>query len=187
MKKKKKINSGFTLIELMVSMTLFSFVITAALGALYTTLRANEKAKIIKLVVNNLNIALEEMSRELRVAHDFKCNGYNGDSPRECSKITFKTKDDCDGMYEFYNHTIYKKIAKKNNNVCESNPPRLSIIGENINIDKLSFITLNLDPNDHTTQPKILIRLKGSTIVDNPLTPKETFNIQTTISQRATK
>ncbi|HIP33445.1 MAG TPA: type II secretion system protein [Bacteroidia bacterium] len=179
--KKEKKNKGFTLIEMLVSMTLFSFVVTIALGALFTILKANEKTKVIKLVVNNLSIALEGMSREIRVGYDYTCNNINSD---ECSKFEFKTKDGCDAFYEFNDSTIYKKIEKKplgGGSCSEGDVVKVAIVGSDIDIDELKFRTVGLGAGG--AQPRVLISLRG--IVSRAtLKNDEIFNIQTTISQR---
>lgn len=175
MKINLKNKNGFTLIEMLVSMTLFSFVVTVALGALFSILKANEKTKVIKTVVNNLNIALEGMSREIRVGYNYSCYGD------ECDKFEFKTKDGCDAFYEFADNTIYKKINKKIGGGGCSNEGKVSIIGEDVDIDYMKFRTSGLSAGG--AQPRVLINLRG--IVSNStLVNDEIFDIQTTISQR---
>ena len=181
--KKEKKNKGFTLIEMLVSMTLFSFVVTIALGALFTILKVNEKTKVIKLVVNNLSIALEGMSREIRVGYDYTCNNINTD---KCSKFKFKTKDGCDSFYEFDNSqkTIYKKITKKplgGGSCSEGDVTKVAIVGSDIDINELKFRTVGLGPGG--AQPRVLISLRGI-VSRETLINDEVFNIQTTISQR---
>ncbi len=174
---KKKKESAFTLIEMLVSITLFSFVVTIALGALFTILKANEKTKVIKTVVNNLSIALEGMSREIRVGYGYVC------SSDECNEFKFKTKDGCDASYKFGDSTIYKKLNKKTaGGVCSTNAQTVAIVGGDIIIDDLKFRTSGLGAGDNL-QPRVLINLKGS-IHNASLKNDEVFNIQTTISQR---
>lgn len=62
---------GFTLIEIMVSLAIFTVVAVIAVGALLKVMDANRKSINLKTAINNLNFALESMSREMRVGSDY--------------------------------------------------------------------------------------------------------------------
>lgn len=64
---------GFSLIELLVSMTIFITVMTIASGALLTLIDANQKAQNQKLVMSNLAFVLQSMTREIRTGTDWYC------------------------------------------------------------------------------------------------------------------
>lgn len=66
-------NSGFTLIEIIVSMALFVVVAVVSLGALLKVIDANTKAQTLKTAVTNLNFTMESMVRELRVGSNYYC------------------------------------------------------------------------------------------------------------------
>lgn len=70
---KKNLNKGFTLIEIMVSLMIFSIVAFIAVGALLKIVDANRKSQTLKVTINNINFALESMSRELRVGTNYTC------------------------------------------------------------------------------------------------------------------
>jgi prepilin-type N-terminal cleavage/methylation domain-containing protein len=65
--------SGFSLIELLVSMTIFSVVMTMATGTLLVLLDANAKTQNKNQILNNLTIAIDSMSREIRTGFDYHC------------------------------------------------------------------------------------------------------------------
>ena len=184
----KKKNKGFTLIEMLVSMTLFSFVITMALGALFMIMKANEKAKVIRIAVNNLNVALEGMSRELRMG-----SGYSITNNKK--KISFKTHEGCDAGYKWNNgdKTLERAIARRtdpdNPSTCspnsKSNLDYKKLTGENIQITDMEFIAVNTASGDGK-QPKVFIYLKGE--IDSAiLGGEQPFYIQTMVSQRKIK
>ena len=56
---------GFTLIEMIVSLTLFSAVITIAVGAFLVLLAANKQLQEEQAVLTNLSFALDSMTREI--------------------------------------------------------------------------------------------------------------------------
>src|SRR3989344_9208579 len=66
---------GFTLIEMIVSIALFAVVMTVAVGALLSLTGANEKAQAPQSVMNNLNISLDSMVRNIRMGRDYRCVG----------------------------------------------------------------------------------------------------------------
>lgn len=68
---------GFTLIEIMVSVAIFSVVMVIALGALLSISAAERKAETLKSVMTNLNFALEGMSRTIRTGLNYHCDTSN--------------------------------------------------------------------------------------------------------------
>ncbi|MFA6459219.1 MAG: type II secretion system protein [Candidatus Paceibacterota bacterium] len=64
---------GFTLVEMIVSLGIFSVVAVVALGALVRIITANQKAQSLQSAMTNLNFALEAMSREIRVGSEYNC------------------------------------------------------------------------------------------------------------------
>jgi len=57
---------GFTLLEMIVAIFIFSIVVTIASGAMLSMINANRKAQALKTVMNNMNLALDSMSRDVR-------------------------------------------------------------------------------------------------------------------------
>ena len=64
---------GFTLIEIIVSLMIFSIVVLVALSALVKIIDANKKAQTIQDSVINLSFTLESMSREMRSGSYYNC------------------------------------------------------------------------------------------------------------------
>lgn len=65
--------AGFTLIEIIVSLGIFTIVAVVAMGAFLKVIDANKKSQSLKTAINNVNFALESMSRELRVGSNYYC------------------------------------------------------------------------------------------------------------------
>lgn len=68
-----KTQAGFTLIEIIVSLAIFTIVAVVAMGAFLKVLDANKKSQSLKTAINNVNFALESISRELRVGSNYYC------------------------------------------------------------------------------------------------------------------
>jgi prepilin-type N-terminal cleavage/methylation domain-containing protein len=67
------IRRGFTLIEIMVAVSIFAIVAIIAVSALLTANRLNQKAQAIKLVMDNLNFAVDSMAFKLRRGGNYYC------------------------------------------------------------------------------------------------------------------
>ena len=65
--------AGFALIELIVSVGLFMAVMLVAVGALTSMAEADRKAQGIQAIVDNLNFALDDISRNVRTGTYFHC------------------------------------------------------------------------------------------------------------------
>lgn len=64
---------GFTLVEMIVALGIFAVVALVAVGALGRIVDANRKSQSLKSAINNLNFALESISREVRVGTAYNC------------------------------------------------------------------------------------------------------------------
>ncbi|MDD4989023.1 MAG: type II secretion system protein [Candidatus Pacebacteria bacterium] len=89
--KKTKSTNGFTLIEMMVAVSIFAIIMTISMGALLNIISLNKKSQAVKTIMNNLNFALEEMSRDLRFGAGYDCVkrgvGYSS-SGSNCSSFS---------------------------------------------------------------------------------------------------
>lgn len=66
--------SGFTLIEIIVSLGVFSTVVTIAVGALLVLVAANQQLQNEQSVMTNLSFALDSMTREIRTGTAYYCD-----------------------------------------------------------------------------------------------------------------
>lgn len=64
---------GFTLIEMIVSLALFSVVITMSVGALLILIATNQQLQNEQNIMTNLSFALDSMTREIRTGTDYYC------------------------------------------------------------------------------------------------------------------
>lgn len=178
---KKNNKKGFTLIEMLISISLFSVVVTIAFGALMTIMDASNKAKTIKIVVNNLNLAMESMTREIRVGQNYTCGrqtyevpGVNCEtSPRD--SLSLLSKDGSTNIYYSYDSSD-KTIKVRKGNASNI----YSLTGEDVEIEDLKFYVVGTEAGDGI-QPRVFLLLKGKITRPNI---ESRFDIQTTISQR---
>src|SRR3989344_8196571 len=74
----KRLTKGFSLIEIMVSLSLFIVVIVISMGSILSVLDANRKSQSLRAVMDNLNFTLESMTRSIRFGQNYHC-GSSGD------------------------------------------------------------------------------------------------------------
>ncbi|MAG12317.1 hypothetical protein CL630_00710 [bacterium] len=172
---------GFTLIEMIIAVSLFVVVMVISMGALLSMIDANRKAQALRTVMDNLNFAVENVTREMRVGFDYHCGTFGDfDDPRDCplggdTIIAFKDSEGELLIFKFEDGRI-----KKSENEGES---FLSITAPEITIDMNDsrFFVLGSQSGD-MLQPKVLMVVRGTAGLTDKV--QTTFNLQTTASQR---
>jgi prepilin-type N-terminal cleavage/methylation domain-containing protein len=175
---------GFTLIEIMTAVTIFAIVMTISMGAILGVFDTNRKSEALKAVMDNLNLAVESMSREIRFGTNYICNPTLPiiepmPNPTNCSTspggdaIGFKANDGRIIVYQLSGDTIEKSTDGGGN--------FLPVTAEEIRISELSFYVLGATPGDDL-QPKVLIKMKGTAGVKD--IDETDFTVQTLVSQR---
>ena len=168
-------HKGFTLIEIIVSVTIFTIVMLIAVGAVLNAVQANRKAQTLNVVINNLNLAFESMIRDIRTGSEYRDNGCG--AAGEC--IRFKDKQGRTVTYSFIRTgsgaTLQTYIEKGPNNLPEAG----RITSEEVILEEATFELAGEGDNDGPEV--ILLHLKG--YAGNERT-KSAFNIQTLITSR---
>lgn len=70
-------NQGFSLIEMIVALGIFSIVVTTAVGSLIVVISNNQKLQAEQSAMTNLAFALDSMTREIRMGYAYVCGGIN--------------------------------------------------------------------------------------------------------------
>jgi prepilin-type N-terminal cleavage/methylation domain-containing protein len=175
----KKLQKGFTLVELMVSMALFVTVVTISLGSVLGIFNANSKSQSIASVMNNLNYSLDNMTRNIRFSNAYHC-GSTGTltTPQNCTDnvngdTSFAVSSSTDlVVYNYDGSTITRSV---------NGGAPISVIGSEVIIDRARFFVFNTATADNQ-QPYILMVLRGH--AGTKLSNQSYFDIQTVISER---
>ena len=188
---------GFTLIELLVSVAIFSVVMLIAVGSLLTMTEASRKAQALKSVMNNLNFALESMSRTIRVGTTYHC-GTSGsvsgtqDCPQGETYFAFE-KSGGDRASSADQVVYCLGIADGGAPYCSASGTAIlrstdggsafiAITASEVVIEKLMFYAVGSAPGPDTVQPKVIMTVQGH--ADITARTRTDFNLQTTIAQR---
>lgn len=85
--------AGFTIVELIVSIGIFTVVAVAAVGALTSVIDANQRTQALTETNNNLNFVLKSMVREMRNGFNYGCDIANPEnttcSPQPAEEFGF--------------------------------------------------------------------------------------------------
>ncbi len=189
--------AGFTLIEMLVSLALFTIVVTIVTGALLILISGNSKLQNEQSVMTNLTFALDTMTREIRTGTQYVCttsnsaenaiydvvdvgdcvNGNDGLSFREAG--TSVTGGASNSRISYYydgtNQTIMRRYA---------DTTRQSIVSSGIVITNLDFFVTdaaNFVDAASTRQPTVTVIIEAE---EEGVVGGKTFRAQTTVTQR---
>lgn len=158
---------GFTLIELMVSVSIFTVVMMVAIGALFTIIAANKHARAVQLTMDNLHFAIDEMSRDIRTGTDYNYSAVVGNECGNSFVFTFTSSDGDDIDYRCSGGHIQKRVDT----------------GSYVNMTAPEITVTHFRVYDiATSQPRALILIGGEAKTSGGDTTD--FNLQTTVSQR---
>ena len=186
-KNKNKLKKGFTLVEMITAVAIFSMVMVIAMGSLLSVLNANKQNQAIQTAVNNLNLAMEMMSREIRVGSVYHC-GSDGavaiTDPQNCS-----TGKDYLSFLSFEgNQIVYTVDGGRIKRSDEGGSNFLFLTSNKVVIESLAFYVVGAEKVSGVSddiQPRALISVGGhvdlGSIGDRG---RSSFNLQTTVSQR---
>lgn len=189
---------GFTLVEMIVSIALFAVVMVVAVGALLSLTAANKKAQALQSVMNNLNVSLDSMVRNIRMGKKYHCGSgtWTGSAGDNCSssgnEITFTCNPDnatCarSGGTWAYGFNVPDQTCPANT-LCRSTAGGAAgswtaITAPEVIIEDVRFYVVGAQPgNADQTQPKVVIVVKGQ--VGSAAKEQSTFHIQATAVQR---
>lgn len=75
---------GFTLIEMLVSVAIFTVVMVIAMGALLSMSESDRKVQTVKSVIDNLNFSLDSITRAVRTGSGYGCNAPRSSGGGDC-------------------------------------------------------------------------------------------------------
>ncbi len=172
--------AGFTIIELLVAIGVFSVVISIAVGGLVSALRSQRQVAALIAADNNVSLTLEQMAREVRTGYDFCRPGLACAPPSGCPPLCpFVATNELD----FYNSQSQLITYRLTANGIERGVGGAfsQITGGKVIIQYLQFTLFGNLQND-LWPPRIVISI-GVTANTTGLLGS-VINLQTTISAR---
>ncbi len=169
-----KKQKGFTLVELLVSMGLFSIVMMISIGTLLSIVDANKKARSLIAVTTEMNFLFDSMMRTIRTGYAYDCGG-TGDCPNGGPILNLYNKDGDPVQYSFN-----KALGTIERTVDGSNPPD-RLTSSVVSIKNMSFIVTGTTEGDGE-QPTVTVMVQAAAGVDAETSTR--FNLQATVTQR---
>lgn len=168
---------GFSLIELIVSLGIFSLVILTVAGAYITLINIDQRTRASNQLSSSLAFAVESVARSIRTGTDYACDG-GGNCPSGGSSVSFV---DSQGQPVTYllrsDGTLGQCIGSGG---CTS-ALAVPLTDPRINIQALRFYVRGVGTSDQE-QPRVTLSLAGTMTTDEG--DVTTFSIQTGATQR---
>lgn len=189
-------NQGFTLLEMLVALSVFSVAITIVMTTLVSIVNLQKKLIAIQTAQDNLRYAFESMAKEIRTGKVFHC-GATGtltasqncpiNSSSGADSFTFRNSVGQTVTYQIYNGQLVKSSDANLPNCANVNTPYINCQYVTspgvVSINKLNFYVSGSGSGDGA-QSMVTIVLEGqvSDTAHNIGTAK--LNLQTTMSRR---
>lgn len=187
-------NRGFSLIELLVSLSIFTIVLTMAVGSLLVVIDANAKAQNMQQVMTNLSFAIDSISREVRTGQGLYCSltdpGANlgKDLTQDCTSGTYISI--VEGGKSLTAGDISSRISFRFNSANHSIDRRIGtgdwfpITAPEVTVTSVNFYVADSTTasNGDNKQANMTIYIKGH--AGDLETVDTSFELQTTISRR---
>lgn len=160
---------------MLVSVSIFTLVMVITTSSIFTIIASNKKAESLRSVMDNLDFALESMSRNIRTGSAYQCVDTNGDCPGGDSAFRFASNQSVGVTVEYF---LSNGSIMENDSNWSSGA--LAITASEIHISSLEFYLIGSAARDGL-QPRVLISVFGTAGSGSTQTQ---FKIQTTLSQR---
>lgn len=195
--------AGFSLIEVLVSLSIFAIIVTMGVGSMLVLIDANAKAQNTQQVINNVSFMLDSMSRDLRTGFGYYCHNnvasLNGEfaandsfSVRDCvnggSGIVFtETGGSLTGVGAGSSRIGYRLSQIDGVGVIErrigQNGSWEPVTSSEVDITNLRFVVTGTDRAPaNRVSPKVTIMIEGVMGAGTELEAR--FALQTSITQQ---
>lgn len=182
-----KKNTGYTIIETMIAVSLFLVVVMTGMGALLNANLLHQKSNDMRSIMDNLNFIMEDMSKNIRTGYNYYCilaGGTIGSGvPYSCANggvgISFQSA--YGGQWIYYvgstidgGSGIFKSV---DGTITQLTPNEVKINPAS----GFSVFGAESPSLPDYQQPFVTIRLVGTISFKGVDTP---FSLQTSVSQR---
>jgi prepilin-type N-terminal cleavage/methylation domain-containing protein len=201
MRGSKNLKKGFSAIEMLVSVTLFSAVVTVSLGSMLSLVDASEKSRTLKTSMDNLSFAIEDMSRNIKHGSKYYCLNnpsypvsvasntascsYSGSTSDGGTYLAFRDRDGNTSIYRLNNNRIQKKVITGWGSSSDNGSGYSDITAPEINVNRLRFyssITNFVKGWTTNIQPYVVVAMVGT--VGSKTRTQTEFNLMTSLTQR---
>ncbi|MES3005216.1 MAG: prepilin-type N-terminal cleavage/methylation domain-containing protein [Patescibacteria group bacterium] len=186
-KKSLKNNKGFTLIEIMVAVSIFAVIMVISAGAIISIFDSNRKSQSLRTVMDNVSLTMESMVRNIRFGTNYHCDITVGTrtQPLDCFGASggpsLEVRSSDGKQIAYYLDDENERIVRTIDGGAE-----YYLTSEDMNITDLTFWVLGSPPYgggvNNVVQPMVIIVIRGYS-GDKP-SSRSDFTLQTEVSQR---
>ena len=182
-------HKGFTLIEMMVSVSIFAIVMLISMGAILTIIDANRKSRTLTSVMNNISFAFDSITRTVKSGTDPKT--YN--NGKEISVCAIDVNAPVNSFarvlirYRLKNDAIERCVTSSCTTACNEGDffpitaPEVRVRNLGFNIMANGSSMYNDTPVPPGYHPRVLIMIDGEAKLNKIISE---FSMQTTVEQR---
>jgi prepilin-type N-terminal cleavage/methylation domain-containing protein len=171
-------NRGYSLLELIVSLGIFSVIMLIATGAYLSLISLDRHARASNQLSATLSFAVESMARSLRTGSNYACNA-SASAPNCTSGGTSISFRDSEGQTVTYRLRADGSIGQCTGGLC-TDASAIPLTDSRIAIDTLRFYVRGVG-NDYV-QPQVTFVVSGTMTTDEG--EQASFSIQTGATQR---
>lgn len=184
----KNTSAGFTLVELIVAMGLFAFVMTLVSSAYFVIIGVDSQTQGIATGVDNVSFALETMSRNIRTGVGYGCGLARTDCPGGDSVFSFTSSG---GKSVEYARSNAQGVCGTSGSTVGNGCIIATVDGVTspltdpaVDITSLEFIAVGTTAGD-AEQPYVTVLVSGS-ISSGSGGKTEDFSLETSATMRGT-
>lgn len=174
---------GFTLIEVLVSIALFSVVMIVAIGAFLSVIDANRKAQALQISIDNTYFAFEHITRLIRTGTTYDCEPFGVLDPHDCSGGSeFQFLDDTGRTIRLQlNNGVIEQQIRDTSGTWGS---WFSLTASDLGVQDFIFHVTNANTksNGDSVQPTVTLLIAG--VVNQGKKTETEIHLQTTVVQR---
>jgi len=170
------VNRGFTILELLVAVSIFSIAIVSATSLFISAMRGQWNAIAQQNLIENTRFVLEHMSRQIRMAQ--RLDSAVGTCP---ANIFFSDSGPTIKFIDYKSDCIEYRVSA---NKIQLNPGTgfVDLTSDDIRVNNLYFLVEGRLPND-VKQPKVTIYINAD-VPSILLGGSPDIRLQTTVSAR---
>lgn len=166
---------GFTLVEIIVSVGLFSVVMLVATAAYFMIVTLDKEARATNELVVNLSFAVDSIARNIRTGTAYNCDGIGNGS---CSRFSFV---DAQGQTVTYLLKSDNSIGQCTGAGACTSVTAVSVTDPRIKTEGLTFHVRGVGVGD-MLQPQVLMSARGT--MPSAQGRVVEFTIQTSATER---
>ena len=175
-------SNGFTLLEMIISIGVFSALVIISIGITLGISNAQVKAQNTQSVLDNIRFSMELITKEMRTGSGYELSTICSQSG---SEITFTTST---GQIRVYfldagNGRILRATTGIDSEDCAGLGKALPFTSEEVLVDRFKIRLNGATPGSVDGQPRATISLKV-TSRDPRIQYRSTMDLQTTVVQR---